>query len=401
MEEKPYRVTLGVTAGIAVYKACDLVRRLREKNCEVKVVMTEHATKMVAPLTFQALSGNAVITGLFDVGGDASISHIELAEWEDLLIVAPATADILGKLAHGIADDFLSTHYLANRGKPVLIVPTMNGFMYRHPAVQHNLHLLAERGHYLMKAGRGDLACGDTDDGRMPEPVEIAEEALLLLEKGKSLKGVRVLVTAGPTREALDPVRYISNRSSGKMGYAVAAEAARRGADVTLVSGPVSLTPPPGVEVVSVVTAGEMEAAVKERFLACDILVMAAAVSDYRPSAPLDSKKKKETSGWSIELRPTNDILTEIGSLKKKGQFICGFAAETSDVEKNAEKKLREKNLDLIAANDVSAEGIGFESDRNALVLLRPDGERIEISERSKLECAGIMWDVIEEKING
>jgi len=397
MEEKPYRVTLGVTAGIAIYKACDLVRRLREKNCEVKVVMTEHATKMVAPLTFQALSGNAVTTGLFDAGGDASISHIELAEWEDLLIVAPATADILGKFASGIADDFLTTHYLANRGKPVLIVPTMNGFMYRHPAVQHNLHLLAERGHYLMKAGRGDLACGDSDEGRMVEPTQIADEAMGILENAGSLEGVKVLVTAGGTREAIDAVRFISNRSSGKMGYALAGEAVRRGAEVTLISGVTALSPPAGAKFVQVVSATEMEAAVKKHFPSTDILVMAAAVSDYRPAKALTSKKKKSASDWKLDLRPTKDILLEVKKLKKKKHFVCGFAAETENLENNAAKKLEEKKLDLIAANDVSRKGIGFDSDENAMVLIKPDGKKIRISRRSKPDCAKELWNRIEE----
>ncbi len=395
------RVTLGVSAGISIYKACDLVRRLMERGCDVKVVMTPHAAQMVAPVTFQALSGNAVITDLFAGAGDPSIAHIELAKWEELLLVAPATANVLGKFARGIADDFLSTHYLANRGAPVLLVPAMNGAMWRHQAVQENLKILEGRGHVIMQPGRGTLACGDVDEGRLPEPSAIAEEALLLLSSSGDLQGVPILVTAGPTREALDPVRFLSNRSSGKMGYALAREAARRGARVTLVSGPTALDAPRGVDVVPVMTATEMEAEVRRRFPACKVLVMAAAVADYRLAEALPEKRKKSARGWSLRLEPTADILGGLKALKKKGQFVCGFAAETEDVKANARKKLAAKGLDLIAANDVSREGVGFDSDRNALTLLWPDGSEERIPERSKAECARAVWDAIVEGLHG
>ncbi|MGC8763154.1 MAG: bifunctional phosphopantothenoylcysteine decarboxylase/phosphopantothenate--cysteine ligase CoaBC [Acidobacteriota bacterium] len=402
MDGKPlHRVTLGVSAGISLYKACDLVRRLRERNCEVQVVMTAHATRMVAPVTFQALSGRPVIVDLFEGAGDPTIAHIELARWEDLLLVAPATANLLGKMARGIADDFLTTHYLANRGTPVLVAPAMNGAMWRHPAVQENLRILEERGHMVMAPGRGSLACGDVDEGRLPEPLVLAEAAVGLLERRGDLEGLKVLVTAGPTREALDPVRYLSNRSSGKMGYALAREAALRGAEVTLVSGPVALDPPFGVRVERVVTAAEMAAVVERHFPEADILLMAAAVADYRAEKVLPEKHKKGKSGWTLRLEPTPDILGGLGKRKKKGQFLCGFAAETENLKANAQKKLREKGLDLIAANDVSREGLGFDSDRNALLLLFAGGREERIREGTKAECARALLDAIVEELRG
>ena len=395
-----HRVTLGVSAGISIYKACDLVRRLRERGCEVRVVMTAHAARMVAPVTFQALSGHPVIVDLFEGAGDPSIAHIELAKWEELLLVAPATANAIGKFALGIADDFLSTHYLACTS-PVLLAPAMNGNMWRHPAVQENLKVLEGRGHLILKPGKGSLACGDVDEGRLPEPGSIAEEATLLLSKTGDLDGVKVLVTAGPTREALDPVRYVSNRSSGRMGYAVAREALRRGATVTLVSGPTALEPPRGVNFVAVATAAEMEKAVREHFPACDILVMAAAVADYRLSAALPEKHKKSGGGWALALEPTPDILTGLKPLRRQEQFLCGFAAETEDLKANARRKLVEKGLDLIAANDVSREGSGFDADRNALTLLWPDGSEDRIPEASKTQCARALWEAVVEARRG
>jgi phosphopantothenoylcysteine decarboxylase / phosphopantothenate---cysteine ligase len=396
----PRRVTLGVSAGISIYKACDLVRRLRERDCEVRVVMTPHAAQMVAPVTFQALSGQPVITDLFAGAGDPSIAHVELAKWEELLLVAPATANVIGKFAHGVADDFLSTHYLASTS-PVLLAPAMNGNMWRHAAVQENLKILEGRGHVILQPGRGSLACGDVDDGRLPEPTAIADEALMILDRPGDLAGVRVLVTAGPTREAIDPVRYVSNRSSGKMGYAVAREALRRGAEVTLVSGPVALEPPHGAEVVRVTTAAEMEAAVRERFAGAHVLVMAAAVADYRAARPLAGKHKRSGSSWRVDLKPTADILAGLKKLRTQGQFLCGFAAETENVKANAKKKLAEKGLDLIAANDVSREDVGFDSDRNALTLLWPDGSEDRIPEASKTRCAKALWDAIVEARRG
>jgi len=395
-----FRVTLGASAGISIYKACDLVRRLRERDCEVRVVLTAHAAQMVAPVTFQALSGNAVISDLFAGAGDPSIAHIELAKWEELLLVAPATANTLGKFARGIADDFLSTHYLATTA-PVLIAPAMNGHMWRHPAVQENLRILEGRGHHLLQPGRGSLACGDVDDGRLPEPAAIAEEALRLLSVTGDLAGVKVLVTAGPTQEPLDPVRYLTNRSSGKMGYAVAQEALRRGAEVTLISGPTALEPVRGTAFVPVLTAAEMESAVKERFSDCDILVMAAAVADYRLASILPEKRKKTAGGWSLALEPTADILSGLKAMRHPGQFVCGFAAETEEIKANARRKLAQKGLDLIAANDVSGEGTGFDSDRNALTLLWPDGAEERVPEASKAQCAQALWDAITEARRG
>ena len=396
----PYRVTLGVSAGISIYKACDLVRRLMERGCDVRVVMTEHAGRMVAPVTFQALSQNAVITDLFAGAGDPSIAHVELAKWEQLLIVAPATANVLGKFAHGIADDFLTTHYLASTA-PVLIVPAMNGAMWRHPAVRESLEALKGRGHSFMQPEKGLLACGDVDEGRLPEPAAIADEALGLLGRAGGLQDLRVLVTAGPTREALDPVRFLTNRSSGKMGYAVAEEAVRRGARVTLISGPTALEPPRGAAVVAVTTAAEMEGAVRAHFGDCQVLVMAAAVADYKPLQILESKRKKGAGEWRIELVHTPDILSGLKPLKKRGQLLCGFAAETENLRANALKKLKDKGLDLIAANDVSRPQAGFDTDRNALTLLWKDGREERVKECSKPECAKALWDAIQETLRG
>jgi len=395
------RVTLGVSAGISIYKACDLVRRLMDRNCEVQVVLTSHAARMVAPVTFQALSGRPVITDLFEGAGEPSIAHVELARWEELLVVAPATANVLGKFARGIADDFLTTHYLANRGAPVLLAPAMNGAMWRHPAVQENLRILEQRGHAVLQPGKGSLACGDVDEGRLPEPAAIAQEAVSLLERRGDMAGLRVLVTAGPTREGLDPVRYLSNRSSGKMGYAVAREALQRGASVDLVSGPVSLDPPPGARVHYVTTAEEMGEAVRSRFPECDLLVMAAAVADYRAAVVLAQKRKKGPQGWTVRLVKTADILGGLRKIRRPGQFVCGFAAETENVRENAIKKLKEKGLDLVAANDVSRPDTGFDADRNALILLWPDGHEERIREASKPECARALLDAIVESRRG
>jgi phosphopantothenoylcysteine decarboxylase/phosphopantothenate--cysteine ligase len=396
-----HRVTLGVSAGISLYKACDLVRRLMDRNCEVQVVLTAHAARMVAPVTFQALSGRPVITDLFEGAGEPTIAHIELARWEDLLVVAPATANVVGKFARGIADDFLSTHYLANRGTPILLAPAMNGAMWRHPAVQENVRILEQRGHAVLQPGKGSLACGDVDDGRLPEPNAIAQEAVSLLERRGDMAGMRVLVTAGPTREGLDPVRYLSNRSSGKMGYAVAREALQRGAAVDLVSGPVVLDPPPGARLHSVTTAAEMHEAVLQRFPECDLLVMAAAVADYRAAEVLPEKRKKGPRAWTVRLVKTADILEGVRSRRRPGQFVCGFAAETENVRANALKKLEEKGLDLVAANDVSHPGAGFDTDRNALILLWPDGREERIKETSKRECARALLDAIVESRRG
>jgi len=398
--KETHRVTLGVSAGISIYKACDLVRRLKERRCDVRVVMTEHATRMIAPVTFQALSGNPVITDLFAGAGDPSIAHVELAKWEQALVVAPATANVLGKFAGGIADDFLSTHYLACTS-PVLLVPAMNGNMWRHPAVRENMARLKKNGHRVLEPGQGSLACGDVDEGRLPEPAQIADEVVRLLEVKRGSEGVRVLVTAGPTREALDPVRFLSNRSSGKMGYAVAEEAVRRGARVTLISGPTALEPPRGAAFIPVTTAAEMQAAVTAHFADCRVLVMAAAVADYRPLRVLSTKKKKGERDWQIELVRTPDILAGLKRLRKKGQLLCGFAAETDHLKANAMKKLKEKGLDLIAANDVSRTDAGFDSDRNALTLFWRDGREERIAESSKAQCASALLNAIQERLGG
>ena len=385
-------MTLGVTAGIAIYKACDLVRRLMERGCEVRVVMTGHAAKMVAPVTFQALSGNPVITDLFIGSGDPSIAHVELARWEELLLVAPATANALAKFARGIADDFLSTHYLASRGK-IMLAPAMNGHMWRHPAVRENISILEGRGNRIIPPVSGLLACGEEDVGKLPEPAFIADAALALMRRGEEMKGLDVLVTAGPTREAIDPVRYISNRSSGRMGFALAEEAMWRGARVTLVSGPTSIPAPSGCNLVRVNTASEMEAAVREHFPGCHALVMAAAVADYTPEKPLGLKIKKGADSMVLTLKKTGDILKGLKGLKSGGQVVAGFAAETDNLEENARLKLAEKGLDLICANDVSRNGVGFDSENNSLLLIARRGALQKVGPATKRECAGAVWD--------
>jgi len=395
---RPRRVTLGVTAGISIYKACDLVRRLRERGCDVRVVMTKNATRMVGPVTFQALSSHPVITDLFEGAGDPTIAHVELAKWEEILLVAPATANVLGKFARGIADDFLSTHYLAGTA-PVLLAPAMNGAMWRHPAVRENLEILRSRGNRVIPPSTGSLACGDVDEGRLPDPPAIVEQVLVLLDRAEDLGGVTVLVTAGPTREPLDPVRYLSNRSSGRMGHALAAEAARRGARVTLVTGPTALPHPAGVEVVDVATASEMARAVRTRFPGIRLTLMAAAVADYAPADPGTAKIKKSEETWEIPLKRTEDILAALGSAKGEGQILVGFAAETEDLEENARKKLEGKNLDLVCANDVSRSGLGFDSKANAFTLLWRDGSSEEIPPSPKTACARAILDRILERL--
>ncbi|GAB4234985.1 MAG: bifunctional phosphopantothenoylcysteine decarboxylase/phosphopantothenate--cysteine ligase CoaBC [Acidobacteriota bacterium] len=388
------RVLLGVTGCIAAYKAAFLLRLLQQKGIDVVVVMTEHAKHFVGPLTFEKLSGHPVLGDDFATG-TGSIEHIQWARESDLVLVAPASANILGKFAAGIADDFLSTLYLATT-KPVVVAPSMNVEMWRHPATQQNLEVLRARGVQIVEPEVGYQACGEFGEGRLAAPETIADFVVNFLAKAESLRGFRVLVTAGPTVEDLDAVRFISNRSSGKMGYAMAAEAARRGARVVLVSGPTHLPAPPGVERVSVRTAAEMREAVLSRFSEVDVVVKAAAVADYRPRQVRPGKRKKSENTWVVELEPTEDILAELGR-RKEHQVLVGFAAETEQLEASARRKLEAKNLDLIVANDVSREDQGFASDWNEVTVLDRSGRVWSSGRRTKAELAGFLWDLVTE----
>lgn len=367
-------LVLGVTGSIAAYKAAYLVRELRRLGASVTVCLSEHAREFVGPLTFRTLSGRPVLTNLFDPESPEAVEHVALAERAHAVIVAPATANVLAKAAHGIADDFLTTVLLAARC-PVLIAPAMDGGMWSHPAVAANVALLRERGVTVLEPDTGDLASGLSGKGRLPEIDAIVEALLALLSPLRDLAGERVLVTAGPTREPLDPVRYISNRSSGKMGYSLAQAALRRGARVTLVSGPTALTPPPGATFVPVQTAEEMREAVLQHAEGTSIVIKAAAVADYRAKRPAPAKIKGKRE-LTIELQPNPDILSELAA-RRTGAFIVGFAAETNDVAANARAKLRDKGIDLFVANDVGQAGIGFDADENQVLLIdRWGGER-------------------------
>jgi phosphopantothenoylcysteine decarboxylase/phosphopantothenate--cysteine ligase len=366
------RVTVGVSGGIAAYKAAELVRALQRQAVEVHVVMTEAACKFVQPLTFAALTGHRVITSLWDEAGtdayDSSIEHIAEAQWADAMVVAPATADVLAKFAHGIANDFLTTMYLATAA-PVVVAPAMNVKMWEHPATQANLDILRQRGVRIIEPGTGELACGMVGAGRMAEPEAIAEAVLCALGRCHDLVGEVLLVTAGGTREALDPVRFIGNRSSGKMGYALAEAAQSRGAKVILISGPSALHPPAGCEMVKVTTSAEMRLAVLERFNEATLVIKAAAVSDYRPVS-VSPQKLKRTGPLTIELAPTEDILAEVVRRRHPGQLIVGFAAETQNQMENGRAKLLSKGADAIVVNDVNGDGVGFDSDSNAATFL-------------------------------
>lgn len=386
-------VVLGVTGCIGAYKACEVLRELQKRDVDVHVVMTEHATRFVSALTFEALSGHPVFMDQFALGAESDIRHISLADAADLLLVAPATANTIGKFARGIADDALSTLFMATRA-PVLVAPAMNVNMFEHPAVVENVARLRSRGVEFVEPGSGYLACGWLGKGRLAEVPDIVSAAMGVLARRRSLDGQTVVVTAGPTVEDIDPVRFVSNRSSGRMGYRLAEAARDRGAKVVLVSGPTSLPAPFGVQLVNVRSAEEMARAVAEHASASSIVVMAAAVSDYRPAAPAAQKIKKEAGPQRLDLVRTLDILRSLGQAKA-GRFLVGFAAETTDVLANARHKLREKNLDLIVANDVSREGVGFGGEDNAAVLIDARGET-ELPRMSKRELAEKIWDRVE-----
>lgn len=391
-------ITLGVTGGVAAYKAAELVRLLQQDGFSVQVVMTRGAREFVTPLTFAALSGQKVITDLFDKSAEganleSAIEHIAVAQRTDLLLVAPATADILAKFARGIADDFLSTLYLATTA-PVVVAPAMNVNMWNHAATQENVEQLRRRGVKIVNPDEGYLACGMTGAGRLAGQQEILAAVREALHAQKDLRGETLLITAGPTCEDLDPVRYLTNRSSGKMGYAVADAAVRRGAKAILISGPVQLEAPAGAERVDVRTAEEMRRAVGKRLAETTIAIFAAAVADYRPTQQAPEKIKRSTESLSLQLEPTPDILAEAAQVKGD-RLIVGFAAETQNVPENARKKLAAKNADLIVANDVTAEGAGFDHDTNVVTLFARDGRTLALPKLTKAEVAQRILDEV------
>ncbi|MEG2342646.1 MAG: bifunctional phosphopantothenoylcysteine decarboxylase/phosphopantothenate--cysteine ligase CoaBC [Acidaminococcaceae bacterium] len=382
------KIVLGVTGGIAVYKAVDLVSKLRKAGATVRVVMSAAAMEFVTPLTFKEISGNPVATSMWSTKQEFNVEHIALAEWADLLLVAPATANILAKAANGIADDLLSTVLLAAHS-PIIFCPAMNTHMYENPLTQANLQKLGACGFTIMPPASGFLACGTSGLGRLPEPATIVEFTKnFFAQQQGDLKGLRILVTAAGTREAIDPVRYVGNRSSGKMGYAVAQVAAERGATVTLVTGPSALTPPPNVEIIQVESTAEMMAAVLSHYPQVDVVIKAAAVADYRPHAVATQKIKKENDGaLTIVLDKNPDILKTLGEQKQQ-QFLVGFAAETQNLLENAAAKVSKKNLDMIVANDVTMTGAGFNADTNVVKFLFPDGQVRSLEKMTKYEVA-------------
>lgn len=391
------KIALGVTGGIAAYKAAEIARRLQERDLRVQVIMTDAAQEFVRPLTFAALTGEKVITEMFSQRDsnstlDSSVEHIGVAQSIDALLVAPATAATLARFAHGLSEDFLSTLYLATTA-PVVVAPAMNVNMWRHAATQSNLQILRVRGVTIVEPGEGYLACGMTGEGRLADTDVIVEALMARIAQRQDLKGEHVLISAGPTYEPIDPVRFLGNRSSGKMGYAVAEAAMRRGAQVTLVSGPTALTPPPVEEFVAVESSAQMREALLARFGRASITIMTAAVSDFAP-AEIAGQKIKREGALNLELRPTADILAELGSSRAPGQLLIGFAAETQNLVENARGKLERKHLDAIVLNDVSRPGLGFGSDRNAGEIITAD-EVTAIPEMSKQEMAGCILDAV------
>jgi phosphopantothenoylcysteine decarboxylase/phosphopantothenate--cysteine ligase len=386
------RIALGVSGGIAAYKACEIVRQLTDSGATVQVLMTRNAERFITPLTLQALSGSAVATDAWELAADHTIKHIDLARELDAFVVAPATANILAKFAQGVADDILSTFYLAVTA-PVLVAPAMNTRMWLHPATQDAVRTLRSRGVAVIDPESGWLAERETGVGRLAAPDTIVAEVFRAARRGRSLKGKKIVVAAGPTREPIDPVRYLTNGSSGKMGYAIAASAARRGASVAIVSGPVALTAPFGTRVVPVETARQMRDAVMAERPGAHAVFMVAAVSDYAPAASA-SKIKKTGGSLTLVLEEGPDILAELGRTKGS-EILVGFAAETEDLIANAEKKLSGKNADFIVANDISLSGLGIGSDRNAVTILARDGASVEVPEGSKVEIAEAILDRI------
>jgi len=386
-------ILLGISGGIAAYKCAELVRRLIEQGAAVRVVMTESAKAFITPLTMQTVSGNKVADNMLDPVAEWSINHIELAKWADLVLLAPATANLIAKVTHGIADDLLSTLCLATSA-PIAIAPAMNQQMYQAQPTQTNLALLAERGHLIWGPAQGQQACGDVGPGRMLEPHELVSHCRRHFAPGR-LAGVKLMITAGPTREAIDPVRYISNHSSGKMGFAIAAAAAAQGAEVTLVAGPVALPTPPGCQRIDVISADQMHQAVMAQAAAQEIFIATAAVADYRPQQPAGQKIKKQDEQMTLALVRNPDILSEVAALEN-GPFTVGFAAETRDLEHYARDKLERKQLDMIAANDVSRPEQGFNVDHNALTVFWPGGSQ-PLPRATKAQLAEQLIQLISE----
>lgn len=387
-------IIIGVTGGIAAYKIPELVRILMKAGHDVRVAMTENATRFITPLTFEALSKNRIITRMFDQNEDP-LAHISWGQESDLIIIAPATANFIAKTAHGIADDFLSTMLLAATA-PVLICPAMNSEMYANSITQENIKKLSDQGCVIMNPGEGELACSTSGPGRLPDPRDIAEQAFLMISR-QDLSGLKIMVTAGPTVEAIDPVRYITNRSSGKMGYSIARAAVMRGAEVTLISGPTALAPPAGSILIKVNTAEEMKNAVFENHEKMDVIIKAAAVADYRPSQSAGQKIKKGKDEMSIDLVKNPDILSELGkSGSGPGRVLVGFAAETENVLDNAKEKMAGKNLDMIVVNDVSRKDSGFDVDTNRVNFIFKDGSNEELPLLTKEEVADHLLDRIK-----
>ncbi|MBR2219752.1 MAG: bifunctional phosphopantothenoylcysteine decarboxylase/phosphopantothenate--cysteine ligase CoaBC [Phascolarctobacterium sp.] len=391
------KIALGVTGGIAVYKAVDLVSRLRKQGAEVRVIMTEHAQQFVTPLTFKEISGNKVAVSMWDSNQEFNVEHISLANWADAFVVTPATANILAKMANGIADDLLSTTLLAAQA-PIIVCPAMNTGMYQNPITQENIAKLEAHGVTVMPPAVGYLACGVSGPGRLPEPQQIVEFIDdFFAKKDGDMVGLKVLVTAAGTREPIDPVRFVGNRSSGKMGYAIAQAAAQRGAEVLLVTGPSALAIPANVKGVKVETTNEMLEAVMEAYEKMDVVIKAAAVADYRPRDVADQKIKKKTDdALTVVMDKNPDILKELGA-RKAHQVLVGFAAETQNLLDNAREKIVKKNLDMIVANDVTAAGAGFNTDTNIVKFLYPSGEVRSLEQMAKTEVANLLLDAVME----
>ena len=386
-------VLLGVTGSIAAYKIAYLASALKKLHAQVHVLMTENATNFINPITFESLTGNKCLVDTFDRNFQFQVEHVSIAKQADVVMIAPASANVIGKLAHGIADDMLTTTIMACKCKKI-ISPAMNTNMYENPIVQDNLAILQHYGYEVIEPASGYLACGDTGAGKMPEPEMLLEYILREIAKEKDLTGQKVLVTAGPTQEAIDPVRYITNHSSGKMGYALAKAAMLRGAQVTLVSGPCAIEPPPFVKLVPIVTAKEMFDAVTSVSFEQDIIIKAAAVADYRPAKVFDDKVKKQEGQMSIELEKTDDILQYLGDNRVPGQFLCGFSMETQNMLGNSRAKLGKKHLDMVAANNLKVAGAGFQGDTNVLTLITQD-EEVSLPLMSKEDAANVILDKI------
>jgi phosphopantothenoylcysteine decarboxylase/phosphopantothenate--cysteine ligase len=390
---KDKKIILGITGGIAAYKACEITRRLKKLGAQVIVVMTQNAKKFITPLTLETLSGNEVVTETFPERRFVGVRHVDLASWADLILIAPATANIIDKIRSGIADDILTTIVISSKA-PILIAPAMNVNMYENPIFQENLSYLGKLGYRFVGPEVGELASGIVGKGRLAEPEIIVDEAVKILTQKRDLEGKSILVTAGRTEEPLDPIRYLSNRSSGKMGYAIAQEAYERGAKVTLISGPSNLTPPSGLNFIQVQTAQEMLSAVRSAFKKVDALIMSAAVSDFSPNVISKDKIKKGGEEILLKLKPTVDILKEMGKYKKQ-KILVGFSLETEDEIRNAKRKIVEKNLDLIVVNNPNVPGAGFEVDTNQVTLIDKQGKIEKLPLLSKREVAGKILDKV------